>query len=188
MRPKRRLSLVGWWGFCLGVAACSPQAHAQAYLSPYIGGIIPDKPWRASGGAPLVGLDIGMELSRDWSAELDLNGAPLTDRSGMGHTGLYGGALALVRVFSRPARLAPYLSLGLGLTHNDASSQTGLEGHTELMIEPGIGAFIGIWESADRSRRLALRPDIKVRWTHGWAHAPGNPVDPLYGLGLTFGF
>jgi hypothetical protein len=187
-RPKGRVPLVGWWTFYLGVAVCAPQVHAQAYVSPYVGGITPDKPWRASGSAALLGLDIGMELSADWSAELDLNGAPLTDRSGTGHTGLYGGALALVRVFNRTARFATYLSVGLGLTHDDGSSQTGLAGHTEFMIQPGIGAFIGIWESEQSARRLALRPDIKVRWTHGWAHAPGNPVDPLYGLGLTFTF
>jgi len=173
---------------CLAAAVHAARAHAQGYLNPYLGAITPDKPWRASGSAPLYGLDVGMDLSSDWSAEFDLSGAPLTDRSGTGHTGLYGGALALVRVFNRPTRFAPYLSVGLGLTHNNAASQTGLEAHTEFMIQPGLGALIGMWESADRSRRLALRPDIKVRWTHGWAHAPGNPVDPLYGLGLSLAF
>jgi hypothetical protein len=46
----------------------------------------------------------------------------------------------------------------------------------------------GVWESSDAADTLALRPDIKTRWTHGWAHAPGNPVDVLYALGLTFSF
>jgi hypothetical protein len=56
------------------------------------------------------------------------------------------------------------------------------------MAQPGFGAIIKVWQSTDGSGSLALRPDIKVRWTHGWAHAPGNPVDVLYVLGLTFSF
>jgi len=43
-------------------------------------------------------------------------------------------------------------------------------------------------QSPHGAANLALRPDIKARWTHGWAHAPGNPVDVLYTLGLTFSF
>jgi hypothetical protein len=45
-----------------------------------------------------------------------------------------------------------------------------------------------VWQSPHGAGSLALRPDIKARWTHGWAHAPGNPVDVLYTLGLTFSF
>lgn len=64
----------------------------------------------------------------------------------------------------------------------------GFTGSISERLQPGAGVMIRLWESADGSRRLALRPDIKVRWTHGWAHAPGNPVDPLYVLGLTYSF
>jgi hypothetical protein len=56
------------------------------------------------------------------------------------------------------------------------------------MAQPGLGAFIKVWQSPHGAGSLALRPDIKARWTHGWAHAPGNPVDVLYTLGLTFSF
>ena len=69
-----------------------------------------------------------------------------------------------------------------------APSATGLETRTEFMAQPGLGVIIKVWESADGSGSCALRPDIKARWTHGWAHAPGNPVDALYVLGLTFSF
>ena len=47
------------------------------------------------------------------------------------------------------------------------------------------GAIVKLWESAEGTSTLALRPDVKVRWTHGWANAPGNPVDILYAVGLT---
>jgi hypothetical protein len=158
------------------------------YVNPYLGGITPDKPWRATGNAALYGLNIGMNLSPGWSGEIDLNATPLKERGGAGHVGLSGGALELVWGLDRLRRFAPYVSIGAGVTHNDAASEAGLESRTELMIQPGFGAFIRIWARADGKRSLALRPEIKLRWTHGWAHAPGNPVDPLYVCGLTYAF
>ncbi len=128
------------------------------------------------------------EFRPAWSAELDLNGARLSDRVGSGHIGLYGGALDVLWVFNRGATFAPYLSMGAGVTHAAPPSATGLETRTEFMAQPGLGVIIKVWESADGSGSCALRPDIKARWTHGWAHAPGNPVDALYVLGLTFSF
>jgi Outer membrane protein beta-barrel domain len=164
------------------------QLSEDWYVNPYLGGITPDKPWHASGSGGIYGLDIGTALSAAWSAELDLSGAPLRDRTASGDDGLYGAALEVLRVFDRGARFAPYLSFGAGLTHYAPSAGAGSQSRTEFMMQPGAGVMIRLWESADGSRSLALRPDIKVRWTHGWAHAPGNPVDPLYVLGLTYSF
>jgi hypothetical protein len=56
------------------------------------------------------------------------------------------------------------------------------------MWQAGGGTLVRLWAPADGASSLALRPEIRVRWTHGWAHAPGNPVDPLYALGLMFSF
>jgi hypothetical protein len=91
------------------------------------------------------------------------------------------------------ARLSPgwiwsYLLIGAGLTRDVPPAEVALVSRTEFTVQPGIGAMLRVWESPDGSRSLALRPDIKVRWTHGWAHAPGNPVDRLYMLGVTFSF
>jgi hypothetical protein len=155
------------------------------YLNPYLGGIAPDKPWGSKGSSALFGLDVGMHLSQAWSAELDLNDAPLSDRFGSGRIELYGGALELLRTFTVRKAFAPYVSIGTGLTHLAPPSGIALESRTEFMVQPGVGAFVNLWESGDRSRSVSLRPDIKLRWTHGWAHAPGNPVDPLYVLGVT---
>jgi hypothetical protein len=158
------------------------------YLNPCVGGITPDKPWGGTGSAVLYELDVGKNLSAAWSAEFAVNGAPLSDRFGPGQIGLYSGAINLLRVFNRSAAFAPYLLLGAGATHVAPPAGTGLENRTEFMVQPGLGAIATFWQSADGSRTLALRPDIKVRWTHGWAHAPGNPVDVLYVLGVTFSF
>jgi hypothetical protein len=180
----------------IAIAICAGPARAQQspgedagapwYTSLFLGRITPDKPWRASGSAILYGLDIGINLLPSWAAELDVDGAPLSDRTGAGHTTLYGVALDVLRTWHPRASFTPYVSLGGGVTHNTASPETGLESRTELMVQPGTGAFILVWQSADGARSVGLRPDIKVRWTHGWAHAPGNPVDPLYALALTF--
>jgi len=182
------LVLVSLLVLCVPLTALAQAEVGHWYLNPYFGGVTPDKPWGGKGSTALYGLDIGTNFSPTWSAELDLNGALLSDRLGSGHTGLYGGALDLQRVFNRGGLFAPYLSIGAGATHAAPPSGTGLESRTEFMAQPGFGAFIKVWESPDGSRSFTLRPDIKARWTHGWAHAPGNPVDVLYVLGLSFSF
>jgi hypothetical protein len=185
MRPRCLLSLLI---LCSPVIALAGENAERWYLNPYVGGIVPDKPWGGNGSTVLYGLDIGRSLSAAWSAEFDMNGAALSDRYGAGPIGLYGGALTLLRVFNRGARFAPYVSFGVGLTHVAPPSAIPLERRTEFTAQPGVGALVRVWERADGSRAVALRPDVKVRWTHGWAHAPGNPVDILYVLGLTFEF
>ena len=173
---------------CVPLTAFAQDDVGHWYLNPYFGGVTPDKPWQAKGSAALYGFDIGANFSPTWSAELDLNAAPLRDRVGSGHTGLYGGALDLLRVFNRGGVFAPYLSVGAGVTHAAFPSETELGSRTEFMWQPAFGTLIKVWESTDDSRSLTLRPEIKARLTHGWAHAPGNPVDVLYVLGLTYSF
>lgn len=174
------------WALWLAAAGCAARAEAQVYLDPYAGGISPDKPWHATGSAPVYGLDVGIPLSPEWRVELDLNGASLRQRSGSGHTDLDAGGFSLLRLFNRDGRIAPFVSAGAGAIRNTAAPQTGLAAHTEFMAEPATGVLVRLWESADGSRQLALRPEVKLRWTHGWAHAPGNPVDPIYAVGVTF--
>jgi hypothetical protein len=172
----------------LSVAFPARGQLSGGYLNPFLGGITPDKPWHANGAGAVYGLDFGGNLTEAWSAGLDLSAAPLRDRTAPGDAALYAAALEGLRVFGRGARFAPYLSLGLGVTHYAPAGGAGVEPRSEFMVQPGAGVLIRIWDSADGSRSLALRPDVKVRWTHGWAHAPGNPVDPLYALGLTYSF
>jgi hypothetical protein len=173
----------------LGVTLpATAQVSGGWYVDPYLGGLTPDKPWHATGTGAVYGLDIGTDLSAAWSAELEWSAAPLRDRAVPGDDALYGVALTALRVFCRDARFAPYVSLGSGLTHYAPAAGAGLEPRTELMVQPGAGVIIRIWESGDGTRSLALRPEVEVRWTHGWAHAPGNPVDPVYALGLRYSF
>jgi hypothetical protein len=98
--------------------------------------------------------------------------------------GLYGGALDGLRVFNRAGRFAPYIDVGLGVTHVAPPGSSGLSSRTDFMAQGGVGAFIKLWENADASRSFSLRPDVTVRWTD----TTGNPVDFLYVLGFTFTF
>jgi hypothetical protein len=168
------------------VAVQAQSAPATFDLNPYIGGISPDKPWRARGSAPLYGFDLGIGLIPSWRLEFDLNQATLSDRSDPGHSSLYGGALSVSYLLNPAGRLAPFVAFGAGLTRYVPPSGIGVQERSEFMAQPGIGALLRLWRSADARRSLALRPQVSLRWTHGWAHAPGNPVDPLYVIGLTY--
>jgi hypothetical protein len=181
------------WTVCLLMLCVPLTAHGQSaggewYVNPYLGGITPDKPWGATGSAALIGVDLGAKLSAAWSSELDVEDGMLRDRADSGHSNLYGVALAALRVFDRGGLLAPYLSLGAGASCFAPAAHSALASRTEFMWQAGGGTLVRLWAPADGASSLALRPEIRVRWTHGWAHAPGNPVDPLYALGLMFSF
>jgi hypothetical protein len=182
MQCRFLLGLVTLW---IPLAGLAQDAIGYWYLNPYLGGITPDKPWHATGAAVVYGVDIGTQVTPAWSAELDLEGATLRDRDDGKRSSLYESALDLLRTFNYGAHFAPYLSLGAGVTHFEPSPSAGLERRTEFMLQPGAGALIRLWGRSGGVRTLALRPAIEARWTHGWAHAPGNPVDPVYTLGLS---
>jgi hypothetical protein len=183
---RRARALVGLFVFCAPLAAVAQTTPDSWYVGADAGGIIPDKPWGARGSAPLFGLEFGRSLSGGWSTELALTYAPLEDRRSRGHNSLEAAGLQVLRRFSTGTRVVPYVLLGGGATHVAPASGSGLVSRTEFMMQPGLGALVSLLET--RNGQLALRANFAARWTHGWAHAPGNPVDPYYTLGLTYGF
>jgi OmpA-OmpF porin, OOP family len=177
------------FGFLLLVLFSPLTAFAQGepehwYVSPYAGAVAPDAEWAATGSKALYGLDIGKNFGRDFSVELDLNGANLDYRYGPGHVGLYGAALDGLFVFNRGGVFSPYSVFGLGATRGSPPSGEGLSNRTDFMAQAGVGAFIRLYENPAGTFSFSLRPDVKARWTD----APGNPVDALYELGFTFSF
>lgn len=173
------------------VLACAPfLAHAgdevdHWYLDPYVGGMTPDAQWRLKEGASLdYGLAIGKILNEDWNLELNMNGARPDYKSGSGHLGMYGASLEVLRVWNRSGTFQPYLSAGVGsislLPSGDASN------HTFMAATAGIGAFIKLWENADASRSLMLRPDAEIRGDRFLQS--DMRWDYLYTLGLVFTF
>ena len=154
------------------------------YLDPYVGGMTPDSLWRTKEGVNLdYGLAIGKNLSEAWSLELNLNGARPDFKVGPGHLGMYAGSLDLLRVWNRSGLFAPYVELGAGALQLDPSAGTS---RTVFMAQVGLGAFIKLWENADASRSLMLRPDLVARDDR--FGQSDSKVDHLYTLGLVFTF
>jgi hypothetical protein len=183
---RRARVLAGVLVFGAPLAAVAQTTPDCWYLGADAGSIIPDKPWGARGSAPLFGFDFGRSLPGGWSTELDITDAPLDDRRGGGHSSLESAGLQALRVFGTGTRVFPYVSFAIGGTHEATGSGSGLVSHTEFMMQPGLGALVHLLETG--TGKLALRAGFETRWTHGWAHAPGNPVDPYYTLGLTYAF
>ena len=91
------------------------------YFDPQIG-VIGTDGLRHTNDGFLYGVGFGNNLSEQWSAELNLNGTQkLSDSRDAGNLTLYGGSLDILRVFERPARVAPYISLGIGAVRDSAS-------------------------------------------------------------------
>jgi OOP family OmpA-OmpF porin len=180
----RRLILFSLCVMCVSGGAVAQNEVGQWYLNPYVGGVTPDAEWATTGKKIMYGFDLGKNLSKAWSVELDLNGSALTYRYGDGHVRLFGGAFDALRVFNRGSTFAPYLSLGVGAIHDSPPDGFGLSSRTEFMAQGGIGAFIRLWQNSNGSRTIFLRPDLKARWSR----VSGNPVDFLYVLGFTATF
>jgi OOP family OmpA-OmpF porin len=157
------------------------------YFDPQIG-VIGTDGLRHTNDGFLYGVGFGNNLSEQWSAELNLNGTQkLSDSRDAGNLTLYGGSLDILRVFERPARVAPYISLGIGAVRDSASVASTAPSSTDFMAQAGVGLFIKLWENADASQSFGLRPDFKARWddTSG---SSAHPVDFLASLGFQFSF
>jgi OmpA-OmpF porin, OOP family len=157
------------------------------YVDPQIGLIGTDSLRHTNDGF-LYGVGFGYNLSEQWSAELNLNGTQrLSDSRDTGHLNLYGGSLDVLRVFDRPAKVAPYISLGVGAVRDSASAASSASSSTDFMAQAGVGLFVKLWENSDESRTFSLRPDYKARWddTSG---SGSHPVDFLASLGFQFSF
>jgi OOP family OmpA-OmpF porin len=157
------------------------------YVNPQIG-LIDTDGLRHTNDGLLYGLGFGNNLSEQWSAELNLNGTQqLSDSRDPGHLNLYGGSLDILRVFDRPAKVAPYISLGIGAVRDSAGAGSVATSSTDFMAQAGAGLFVKLWENSDASRSFGLRPDFKARWddTSG---SSSHPVDFLASLGFQFSF
>ena len=56
---------------------------------------------------------------------------------------------------------------------------------TRLGVETEIGLMVKMWESGDKTSKLSLRPELKMRWAD-----PGNAnlKDYLYMVGVQYSF
>jgi len=179
----RRLSLYALLA-CAPVVASAGDEVGHFYFGPQVGGI------NASGDRDtkehdwLYGLDLGYNISKDWSAEVNINSARLKDELDPGHLRLTGYTFDVLRVFNRSGMFAPYLSAGVGDLHYQPSLIT--DRRNDFAAEAGVGAFVKLWENSNASSSFALKPDIKVRWDD--ASPIGHLRDYLYTVSFVFSF
>jgi len=164
------------------LAASAGDEIGHWYVAPYLGGITPDSKWDAHNGF-LAGVAGGYNLSREWSAELNFNTAKLSNNTGGERTRLSAVMLDGLRVFNRGGTFAPYLELGAGLVRSQPPFTQKTD---DFALEGGIGAFIRLWEDADASHSVSLRPDVKLRADR--FGQPDSQMDVLYTLGFVLSF
>jgi len=137
------------------------------------------------------GAGIGKHLSEQWSAQIsgytgdydndgkrpDWNWPASFDGS------LSGVTVDLMRVFARDSRFSPYLLGGVGY---QSSNYEGLERDSNVTASLGLGAMWEVMRSADGSRSLQLRPEVRSRWDMQTGNTL-NDVVAQVGLALGWG-
>ena len=163
------------------------------YVAPFLGGISPDYHRDVDQNAvPVYGAAFGRELGPILNIEFSGNGT-VRDRTltplPPGHLNLDALSLDMLAVGNRAGAVSPYIGLGLGAVRTDYRFNVGTgvdPGYdTRLGVETEVGVMLKVWESSDKTSKLALRPEFKMRWAD-----PGNAnlKDYLYTLGVQYSF
>jgi OOP family OmpA-OmpF porin len=160
------------------------------YVAPFLGGITPDYRRDVDHNNFAYGAAFGRELGPLFNIEFSGNAstdahtnAPLPP----GHLDLDALSLDLLAVGNRSGMVSPYIGLGMGAVRTsykfNAGGDPGFD--TRLAVETEAGLMMKLWESADKTSKLSLRPELKVRWAD-----PGsaNFKDFLYMVGVQYSF
>jgi OmpA-OmpF porin, OOP family len=154
----------------------------EFYVTPEIGGIVPDHQRNLRHNDWLYGVAMGHELGPFINMELSFNGARVDDGRGQSHLDTYGYGLDVLGVLNRSGLLSPYVTAGVGAETNNFVPQSAGRNNTKLMTQAGVGMFINLWRSSDGTQAFALRPEVKARWDD-----PGKGAHLIDYIGL-FGF
>jgi len=168
-------------GICLalGMAVISSVPAAETgrwYVAPQAGGLITDHDRHVEDGDALLGLSVGKHLARDWSIELNVNGAKLDAFDP------YAASLDALRVFRRDAAFSPYLTVGAGAIRNEIDRARD---STDFMAQAGAGLLWELGENRRRTSTFSVRPEIKARWDDA---GRDHFVDYIATLGFQFSF
>lgn len=177
----------GWLAALIVPAALTHGAYAADktgmwYVAPQVGYTITDHVREVDNGA-YYGLALGKNVSDAWSFELDLNRGSFHGAAGR-KLDLNAVAVDALRVFTRSARVSPYLIGGVGFVNDDPAAGPS---RGDLLAEAGFGALVDVARNASGSFQLELRPEVKARWD--WNDSgPGRPIDYTAGLSVVFAF
>jgi OOP family OmpA-OmpF porin len=136
------------------------------------------------------GAALGRELGPIFNIEFSGNGNLDTHTVppvAAGRLDLDALSLDMLAVGNRGGIVSPYIGLGLGAVRTDYKLNGGGDpGYdTRLAVETEIGLMVKMWESGDKTSKLSLRPELKMRWAD-----PGNYnlKDYLYMVGVQYSF
>jgi OOP family OmpA-OmpF porin len=160
------------------------------YVTPFLGGTHPDYRRDVDQNSFDWGMAVGRELGPIFNVELSSNaGVDVKTVSPLpgGHLNLDALSLDVLAVGNRAGTVSPYVGLGMGAVRTDYSFDGNFRpGYdTRLGLETEVGLMVKLWQSADQTSKLSLRPELKMRWAD-----PGNAnlKDYLYMVGLQFSF
>ena len=161
----------------------------QWFVAPFVGMTFVDDD-RLLDDDLIYGASVGKHLDERWSAQLtgyssDFDNDGLRPEWTWPATfdgSISGVSFDLMRVFARDSRISPYLLGGAGYQTSDYE---GTEGDSNVSASLGLGLMWDLARSADGSRTVQLRPEVRSRWDL----QSGNTLNDLVAqVGLAFGF
>jgi OmpA-OmpF porin, OOP family len=160
------------------------------YVAPFLGGITPDYHRDVDHNSVAYGVAVGRELGPIFNMEFSGNGnidSHTVQPVPPGHLNLDALSLDLLAVGNRTGIVSPYIGFGVGAVRADYKLNGGGDpGYdTRLGLETEVGLMVKMWESGDKTSKLSLRPELKMRWAD-----PGNAnfKDYLYMVGVQYSF
>jgi OOP family OmpA-OmpF porin len=161
----------------------------QWFVAPFVGMTFVDDDRLLDDGMHW-GAAVGRHLSQTWSAQISAYGGDF-DNDGRkpewtwpaSYDGtLSGASLDLMRVFARDGRFSPYILGGIGM---QSSNYEGVQGDSNVTASLGLGAMWDLARSADGSRTVQLRPEVRTRYDM----QTGDSLNDLVAqVGIAFGW
>jgi OmpA-OmpF porin, OOP family len=161
----------------------------QWFVSPFVGMSFLDDDRLLDDGLH-YGASIGKHLSDKWSAQLtgytgdfDNDGKkPEWTWPASFDGSISGVSFDVLRVFARDSRISPYLLGGFGYQSSDYE---GAERDDNVTASLGLGLMWDLARSADGSRTVQLRPEVRTRWDL----QSGDPLNDIVAqVGIAFGW
>jgi outer membrane protein OmpA-like peptidoglycan-associated protein len=96
-------------------------------------------------------------------------------------------SLDVLAVGNRAGIVSPYFGVGVGAVRTDLKFDGGFDpGYdTRLGIETEVGLMVKLWQNTDKTSKISLRPELKLRWADASNTAR---QDYIYGVGIQYSF
>jgi OmpA-OmpF porin, OOP family len=181
------------------------RADDRWYVTPFIGGISPDSKRGLVDHDWLYGAAVGHEFGPFLNLELSFDATHLYQNNnyryfnqgyfppgyyppnqfyGPRSVWMYDISVDALGILNRDGVFAPYGKIGVGGLRSVYASPG--PDYIHLAPEVGIGAFVNLWESGDRTSGFSLRPEITARFVNPGRDA--HYIDYIARLGFQYSF